>query len=146
MRCNGWQGMHHQLSARTTIADPAAVLPPDLVDRQFAVDAPNRLLVADCTYVKLVTGVVVYVAFVIDACAGSIAPEVTPRQSDRRCYPPPDADSEYASVELSTQAWNSLRHCHFGADGTSTREPSATDCTPMEALPPHHRARRTTTG
>jgi len=35
------------------------------------VGAPNRLLVAD-TYVKLISGVFVYVAFVIDAYAGAI--------------------------------------------------------------------------
>jgi putative transposase len=57
---------------RTTIADPTAARPPDLVDRQFGVPAPNRLLVADFTYVKLITGVFVYVAFVIDAYAGVI--------------------------------------------------------------------------
>jgi putative transposase len=34
--------------------------------------APNRLLVADFTYVKLVTGVFVCAAFVIGACAGAI--------------------------------------------------------------------------
>lgn len=34
--------------------------------------APNRLLVADFTYVKLVTGAFCYVAFVIDAYAGMI--------------------------------------------------------------------------
>ena len=43
------------------------------MDRQFAVPTPNRLLVADFTYVKLVTGTFVYVAFVIDAYAGAIA-------------------------------------------------------------------------
>jgi putative transposase len=48
------------------------VRPPDLVDRQFGVSAPNLLVVADFTYVKLVTGVFVYVAFVIDAYAGTI--------------------------------------------------------------------------
>ncbi len=46
--------------------------PSDLVDRQFGVPAPNMLLVADFTYVKLITGVLVYVAFVIDAYAGAI--------------------------------------------------------------------------
>ena len=72
MRANGWQGVRRQKKVRTTIPDPAAVRPPDLVDRQFAVAAPNALLVADFTYVKLVTGIFVYVAFVIDAYAGSI--------------------------------------------------------------------------
>jgi len=72
MRRNRWQGVRRQKAVRTTIADPAAARPPDLVDRQFGVGAPNRLLVADFTYVKLISGVFVYVAFVIDAYAGAI--------------------------------------------------------------------------
>ena len=72
MRRHGWQGVRRQKTVRTTIADPAAERAPDLVDRQFRVPAPNALLVADFTYVKLVTGVFVYVAFVIDAYAGAI--------------------------------------------------------------------------
>ena len=43
-----------------------------MVDRQFRVPSPNALVVADFTYVKLVTGVFVYVAFVIDAYAGAL--------------------------------------------------------------------------
>ncbi|MFC0629520.1 IS3 family transposase, partial [Kribbella deserti] len=46
---------------------------PDLVNRQFAVEQPNRLLVADFTYVRLASGGFVYTAFVIDAFAGLIA-------------------------------------------------------------------------
>ena len=72
MRLNGWQGVRRQQKVRTTIPDPAAERAPDLVDRQFTVPAPNRLLVADFTYVKLVTGSFCYVAFVIDAYAGAI--------------------------------------------------------------------------
>lgn len=72
MRRHGWQGVRRQKTIRTTIADPTATRPPDLVDRQFAVPAPSWLLVADFTYVKLITGVFVYVAFVIDSSAGAI--------------------------------------------------------------------------
>jgi putative transposase len=50
---------------RTTIGDEALDRPRDLVDRQFTADRPNRLWVADLTYVKTHTGWV-YVAFVID--------------------------------------------------------------------------------
>ena len=52
---------------RTTIAaeDPA-VRPADLVDRQFTVAGPNRLWVADITYVRTWSGFV-YVSFVTDA-------------------------------------------------------------------------------
>lgn len=56
---------------RTTIADAAATRPADLVSRQFAPPAPNRLWVADLTYVSTWSGFA-YVAFVIDAYARRI--------------------------------------------------------------------------
>ena len=72
MRANGWQGVTRTKKVRTTIPDPDAVRPPDLVDRQFQVPAPNMLVVADFTYVRLTCGSFVYTAFVIDAFAGRI--------------------------------------------------------------------------
>jgi putative transposase len=56
---------------RTTIADPAAERARDLVKRNFAPAAPDRLWVADITYVSTWSGWV-YVAFVIDAYARRI--------------------------------------------------------------------------
>jgi hypothetical protein len=50
----------------TTRSDPASPKLPDLVDRDFTVEAPNRLWVSDLTYVATWRGFV-YVAFVIDA-------------------------------------------------------------------------------
>ncbi len=49
----------------TTISDENQHRPEDLVDRKFVAGAPNRLWVADLTYVKTHTGWV-YVAFIID--------------------------------------------------------------------------------
>jgi putative transposase len=49
----------------TTMPDPAAARPPDLVTRQFKAVRPNQLWVADLTYVATWRGFV-YVAFVID--------------------------------------------------------------------------------
>ena len=49
----------------TTIGDESLQRPSDLVDRHFVADAPNRLWVADLTYVKSHSGWV-YVAFIID--------------------------------------------------------------------------------
>ncbi len=72
MRANGWAGVRRHKKVRTTVSDPAAERAPDLVDRQFRVPAPNLLVVADFTYVKLVSGAFVYTAFVIDAFAGRI--------------------------------------------------------------------------
>lgn len=56
---------------RTTTADPSAKRPGDLVGRQFAPLTPDRLWVADFTYVSTWAGWV-YVAFVIDAYARRI--------------------------------------------------------------------------
>ena len=50
---HGWRGVTRARKVRTTIPDPSATRAPDLVNRQFAVEAPNRLLVADFTYVRL---------------------------------------------------------------------------------------------
>ena len=56
---------------RTTVADPAAQRARDLVLRDFRPLAPDKLWVADITYVSTWSGWV-YVAFVIDACARRI--------------------------------------------------------------------------
>jgi len=67
----GLHGARRGKKYRTTAADPAAERPRDLVDRHFGVLAPNRLWVADFTYVASWAGTV-YVAFVIDAYARRI--------------------------------------------------------------------------
>jgi putative transposase len=51
---------------RTTKADPEAQRRPDLVQRRFQVDAPNRLWVADLTYLRSWDGLGFF-AFVLDA-------------------------------------------------------------------------------
>ncbi|BBZ81796.1 hypothetical protein MABM_17120 [Mycobacteroides abscessus] len=56
MRANGWRGVTRRKKVRTTVADPAAARAADLVKRQFRVPAPNVLLVADFTYVRLASG------------------------------------------------------------------------------------------
>lgn len=67
MRDLGLQGAVRGKPRRTTApADDPAVRPADLVDRQFTVSAPNRLWVADLTYVRTWSGFV-YVSFVTDA-------------------------------------------------------------------------------
>jgi transposase InsO family protein len=43
----GLSGATRGITRKTTIADPAAVRPADLVQRQFGPPAPNRLWVAD---------------------------------------------------------------------------------------------------
>ncbi len=65
MRQLGIAGVVRGKTARTTISDPSASRPADLVDRQFRAPAPNRLWVADLTYLRSWSGWV-YAAFIID--------------------------------------------------------------------------------
>ena len=65
MRSLGIAGVVRGKTVRTTWGDEVAERPADLVDRQFRAVAPNRLWVADLTYVKTHSGWV-YVAVVID--------------------------------------------------------------------------------
>jgi putative transposase len=66
MRALGLRGVVRGTPAvRTTAADAAADRPADLVARRFRAAAPNRLWVADLTYVQADSGWV-YVAFVVD--------------------------------------------------------------------------------
>jgi putative transposase len=66
MRVDGLQGVIRGRRRRTTIPGDQASRPADLVERNFTATEPNRLWVADFTYVMTFSGVV-YVAFVIDA-------------------------------------------------------------------------------
>jgi putative transposase len=66
MRANGICGAKRRGKPwRTTRPDPAARRRPDLVERDFAAAGPNRLWVADITYLRCWEGVVFF-AFVID--------------------------------------------------------------------------------
>ena len=71
MRAAGLAGAVRGKVRRTTIADPAGQRAADLVGRRFAPAAPDRLWVADITYVSTWSGWV-YVAFVTDAYARRI--------------------------------------------------------------------------
>jgi putative transposase len=71
MRRDGLVGAVRGRIQRTTIPDPAAERARDLVRRDFAPLVPDRLWVADLTYVSTWSGWV-YVAFVIDAYARRI--------------------------------------------------------------------------
>jgi putative transposase len=61
----GLSGATRERSIRTTRAADQSARPADLVERTFAAPAPNRLWVADLTYVWTIAGFA-YTAFVID--------------------------------------------------------------------------------
>jgi putative transposase len=65
MRDAGLEGVHRRRSTRTTVQDRHTAPAPDLVDRVFSASCPDRLWVADITYVPTWQGFL-YVAVVID--------------------------------------------------------------------------------
>jgi putative transposase len=66
MQAAGLQGVSRRKFARTTRRSPSARPAPDLVDRDFTAPGPDRLWVADITYVSTWAGFL-YLAVVLDA-------------------------------------------------------------------------------
>jgi putative transposase len=67
MLTHGIQGAKRRTKRwKTTRPDPQARCRPDLVQRDFSADGPNRLWVADLTYLRCWEGVVFF-AFILDA-------------------------------------------------------------------------------
>jgi putative transposase len=66
MRAEGLEGVRRGRRPRTTTPDEAAAdRARDLVERRFVAEAPNRLWVADITYIRTYAGFV-YLAFILD--------------------------------------------------------------------------------
>ena len=65
MRAAGVQGVSRRKHHRTTHRDPATAPAPDLVSRAFAAAGPDRLWVADITYIPTWAGFL-YLAVVLD--------------------------------------------------------------------------------
>ena len=71
MRDLGLAGAVRGKKTRTTIPGGVGERPADLVERQFGAPAPNRLWVADLTYVSTWSGFA-YTAFIVDAFSRAI--------------------------------------------------------------------------
>ncbi len=65
MKDLGLRGISRAKGPRTTVPGSAPDARPDLVEREFVADAPDRLWVADITYCRTYAGWV-YAAFVLD--------------------------------------------------------------------------------
>ena len=122
MRLEGLVGVVRGKKRRTTVSDKNACRPADLVDRRFEAEAPNRLWVADITYVPTWSGFV-YAAFVIDAysrfivgwrTATTLAADLTLDALEQALWarrPKPDeglvhhsdAGSQYLSIRYTTR-------------------------------------------
>jgi putative transposase len=66
MRLAGLQGASRRKTYRTTVRDREARPAPDLVDRNFSVERPDQLWVADITYIPTWAGFL-FLAVVLDA-------------------------------------------------------------------------------
>jgi putative transposase len=66
MRAAGLEGVSRRKGWKTTVRDDEARPAPDLVEREFAADGPDRLWVADITYLPTWAGFL-FLAVVVDA-------------------------------------------------------------------------------
>jgi putative transposase len=71
MRIRGLVGVSRRKSGKTTRRDPSARPAPDLVERNFSAKGPDRLWVADITYVATWAGFL-YLAVVLDVWSRKI--------------------------------------------------------------------------
>lgn len=77
MRQDGLRGAKRRgRSWRTTIGDPGAAARPDLVNRDFTADAPDRLWVGDFTYLRCWEGRAFF-SFIIDVFSRKISSAIT---------------------------------------------------------------------
>ena len=106
MREAGLRGAVRGRRVRTTIADEQVVRPPDLVDRRFNAEAPNRLWIVDFTYVPTWAGMA-FTAFVTDVCSRRI---VGWRTSSRM-------PTELPLDALEMALWTRAREGHTDGDG-----------------------------
>jgi len=65
MKARGLEGVSRRKGCNTTSRDDSARPAPDLVEREFAAEAPDRLWVADITYMPTWEGFL-YLAVVLD--------------------------------------------------------------------------------
>ena len=82
MRELGLAGVSRRKGTRTTRRRDDQRAAPDLVERRFAAEAPDRLWVADITYVPTWTGFL-YLAVVIDAYSRRVVDGDTPAHRAR---------------------------------------------------------------
>ena len=125
MRLEGLVGVVRGEKKRTTIPDEDAARPADLVDRSFEAEGPDRLWLADITYVPTWSGFA-YAAFVVDAFSRFIvgwrvsnslrtdlvldaleqalwARRPDTAEPDRRLVHHSDAGSQYLSIRYSSR-------------------------------------------
>ncbi|MFJ8746615.1 hypothetical protein ACIRL2_45665 [Embleya sp. NPDC127516] len=119
MRELGIEGVIRGGRRRTTVAEPAAPRPSDLVDRVFTADGPARLRVADLTYVRTWSG-----AGPLPHPGEHVQPEAvtrvaSPRQYGSRVAATPSVARIGHRVQVPAQvsgAWRHATHVRYEPD------------------------------
>jgi putative transposase len=118
MRQLGLCGIRRGKPKRTTVADGAAARPADLVARDFSAPAPNRLWVADLTYVRTWSGFC-YVAFIVDVYARVIVGwQATPHLRTDLAL---DALEQAIWARKDEDLWGLVHHSDRGSQYLSVR-------------------------
>ncbi|GAA2812769.1 transposase InsO family protein [Nonomuraea dietziae] len=73
MRAFAIVGVHLRKKIRTTLSEASGRRVPDLLQRDFTADVPNRRYVGDITYLPIADGTHLYLATVIDLCSRKLA-------------------------------------------------------------------------
>lgn len=107
MRTAGLNGVIRGRKPRTTTPSRTPDDRPDLVERRFVADRPNRLWVADITYVRTTAGFC-YTAFVTDVFSRKIVGWAT--RTTMRTEDLPLEALEHALVSAKDQALDGLVH------------------------------------
>src|SRR5258708_1939715 len=135
MRCAGLVGCHRRRPFHTTHRDPAAEPAPDLVQRTFAASAPNRLWIADITYVPTLDEGFLYLAVLLDVFSrrvvgwsmadhlrtelvvGALEMAVWNRRPGEGVIHPSDHGGQYTSLRFGQRCQAVGIRCSMGAVG-----------------------------
>jgi putative transposase len=120
----GLTGAVRGKAKRTTIADPAAARPADLVSRQFGPPAPNRLWVADLTYARRILGWRVAATMATSMVLDAIEHAIWTRQQDgifdlKDVIHHTDRGSQYTSIRFTERLAEAGIQPSVGAAGSS---------------------------
>ena len=106
------QGVHRRRKVATTRRNPAQAAAPDLVCREFTADGPDRIWVADITYIPTKAGFL-YLAAVIDIWSRRVVgwsmrddlatPLVTDAPSNKAVLQRPLEPGQYTSTAFGTR-------------------------------------------
>ena len=160
MRESGIRGVRRGRTPVTTKPAKGTGGRPDLVERGFEAEAPNRPHVADITYVRMANGPFGHTAFAADVFARMIAGRACAtamdtggcrcRRWNRRYHGPPRMAARTVSCTIPTMARNTSASCAPPGSGNSACFPrparSATRTTTPWPRTPTARTRPSSSG